>query len=234
MGQIIGGVFVLIIALIALFVWLASRANKRRSESIREWSFRNGYNFTPGPMPALQLAPIERFEIKGETVEAEARNIASGSRMTLFDFSHATRHESGVMNNRTQYQRKITACALFKLDEPLPRFMFMSMSTAGSDSLTGKLVSSAIGLAKFVGPGRPGQLIAIDDRPGFLLHTDDDAERVQSLFREPRFFDDKCGWEVHCTGTWMLLSCKPVEPAGYDAFANLAQQIREHFTRLSS
>jgi hypothetical protein len=240
-------VFALIFVIVILAIVAAVRAGKRRTETLRQWSFRSGYNFTPGPMPALELAPVELFEVKGETVEANACNVASGSRMTLFDFIHATRHSYGVMNNRTSYVRKTRSCALFKLDEPLPRFTFAPMSTEGPDSLTGKLLSATAGLAKFVGGYRPGRLIPIDDRPGFLLHSDDDPKRVKALFTDARqFFDDKCGWDIRSYGSWMYLSCdpkiykhgwnegSPVSPANYDEFANMAQLIREHFKTTSS
>jgi hypothetical protein len=240
--QIVVGVFAFIFIIVILAIVAAVRAGKRRSENLREWSFRSGYNFTPGPMPALELAPLELFEVKGETVEANARNVASSSRMTLFDFDHATRHSSGVMNNHTTYVRKTISSVLFKLDEPLPRFTFAAMSTAGSDSLTGKLMSATLGVAKFVGGHRPGILIPIDDRPGFLLHSDDDPERVKPFFIDARqFFDDKCGWTVQSFGSWLYVLCDPtiykhgweenssVSPKNYDEFANMAQLIREHF-----
>jgi len=228
-GLIVGAVFALIIGLIVLGVAGVLRANRRRSDTIREWAFRSGYNFTPGPMPAQQLAPIDRFEVKGETVEASARNVASASRVTLFDFDHATRHQSGTFNNRTQYQRRTASCALFKLEEPLPRFTFSAMSTFDQNSLAGKMMAAVINIAD-----RSSGIIPIADRPGFLLHTDEDADRVRSLFREPHFFDDKCGWNVLSTGSWMLLSCNPVAPENYDTFRNQAQTIYDHFRHSSS
>jgi hypothetical protein len=240
--QIVLGVFAFVFAIVILAIIGGVRAGKRRREDIREWSFRNGYNFTPGPMPALQLAPIELFEIKMPTVEATARNIAAGSRGTLFDFTHATRYSHGVMNNRTTYTRKTHSAALFKLDEPLPRFQFAPVSTAGSNSLMGKLATASIGLANFVGSHRPGQMIPIEDRPGFLLHTVDDPEQVKPLFAgAPQFFDDKCGWDIHSYGSWLYMTCDPliyqhgwkqnstVHQQHYDEFAALARKIREYF-----
>ena len=245
--QIVVGVFAFIFAIVILAIVAAVRAGKRRSENLREWSFRNGYNFTPGPMPALQLAPIELFEIKGEVVEADARNVASGSRMTLFDFVHATRHSYGVSGNRTTYTRRTHSVALFKLDEPLPRFVFAPVSNAGSDSLTGKIMSATVGLANFAGTHVPGTRIPIDERPGFILHGLDDPERVKPLFADARqFFDDKCGWDIQSHGSWLYVTCNPmiykhgwkeestVSPANYDEFANMAQLIREHFRQSSS
>jgi len=228
-GQIVFGVFAFIILLIILAITSAVRANKRRSNNIREWAFRSGYDFTPGPMPAHDLAPIAPLEMSGETVEANARNIARGSRLTLFDFDHATRHSSGVMNNRTQYTRKSMSCALFKVEEPLPRFSFSPMAVYDQNTLAGKMMAAAIHIAD-----HNSGIIPIADRPGFLLHTDDDVERVKSLLREPHFFDDKCGWGVQSTGSWMLLTCNPVEAENYDKFRDQAQAIYDHFRHSSS
>ena len=230
MGQIIGGVIVLIGAVIAIFVMLARGGSRRRTETLRQWAFRSGYNFTPGPVPASQLAPIREFESGGEVVESNARNVASRPRVTLFDFDHATRHEHGVMNNRTEYRRSVESCALYQLDEPLPRFSFNALSAADQNSLAGRMMAKAMGVID-----GEGQIIAFDDRPGFLLFTDDDVARVKPLFAEPHFFDDKCGWSVRSTGSWLLLSTKTPAPAEtYDAFAATAQKIYDHLRHSSS
>jgi hypothetical protein len=243
MGLIVGSVFGVIVLLIVLGVSAALRAAKRRKANLREWAFRNGFDFAEGPMPARELAPIAPFELDDKTTTADARNVTRGSRgayVTLFDFDHTSRTRSGPHGNRTQSQTKTTSCALFKLDEPLPHFDFGAMGVASADSFQGKLMAAALALAKRVGPER-GQMIELDDRPGFLLRTEDDPAKVKPLFADVHFFDDKTGWTVLSQGSWLLLMCDPnlyqhgwergsiVNEKNYDEFVSVATKIHDHF-----
>jgi hypothetical protein len=224
------------------------RASRRRRANLREWAFRNGFEYTQGPLPAHDLAPLPSLEVKGQVSQADASNITRGSRMTLFDLTRTIRTRYGVQNRNTRLTTKTTSCAVFKLPEPLPRFDFAALGVADPNSFQGKLISGVVSLAQAVGLSEDrGELIPIDGRPGFLLRGYE-PERLKPLFASDRvhFFDDKCGWTVEVDGTCLMVSCDPtfyehgwerstvVDEKNYDDFVRVSQQVYDHFLHSSS
>jgi hypothetical protein len=239
--QIVLSVLAFTVVLIVLGIISAVRRSKRRRATLREWSFRNGFDYAEGPTPAYDIAPLGMFEIKDEITRSDALNITRGSRVTIFDHQETTKQQSGPYNNRVRFQTKTRSCALYKLAEPLPEFDFSALTTAAPDTFQGKLMAKVIDLAKMVG-GKPGVVVPIGDRPGFLLRGIE-ADRIAPLFAEGRahFFDDKCGWSVESHDSWLLVSCdpsiyqhgwergSPVSEKNYDDFVRISQQIHDHF-----
>jgi len=234
--QIIFGAFALVITLIILGIIKALGASKRRRLALREWSFRHGFDYTEGPMPAGQLAPIPPFQVSDSIVGAEARNITRGSHgtyVTIFDVAQ-TRLER--RSNRTFRQTDTKSCALFSLSEPLPRFEFSAIFAGGVTTLQGKLLAEAVKLAASLAPER-GEIIPFPDRPGFMLRALEDTPRVAQLFGEIHFFDDKQGWQICSYGKWLaVISERPflVQPENYDAFVEMVTKVYDHFRHSSS
>jgi hypothetical protein len=240
---IVLGAFGLAVLLIGWAIMASVQRAKRRRAELRDWAFRSGYDYQEGPMPARELAPLKYFELTPNIVRADATNIARGSRLTLLDLERT--HYTRSSGNSKSYSRKSTSCALFKLDEPLPRFSFAALSTAAPDTLQGKLMSGVASLAKFVGSSE-GQPIPIPDRPGFLA-VSHEPQKAAPLFADGRthFFDDKCGFSVECEGSWMVVSCDAnlygqnrgwersalVDAKNYDEFVRVATAVRDHFTQ---
>jgi hypothetical protein len=217
---------------------------KRRKGKIREWAFRSGCDYVEGPMPARELASINDFATNEPGSEAVATNIIRGSRgvpFTLLDLRRTTTKQRGRRGNRNERTTSSDTCALFSLTSPLPGFYFNPITTAGLDTVYGKLLGGIMAIAESVdaNPGR--QRIPIPDRPGFLLISHD-GDRPAPLFaaERARFFDDKCGWTVEAEGSWLLLTCNPaiyghgfkrlsqslVDAPNYDDFLSVALAIR--------
>jgi hypothetical protein len=241
--QITLGVLAVVVLLVIYGIISVVRASRRRKANLRDWAFRNGFDYTEGPLPAHDLAPLPSLEIAGQVSQADAHNITRGSRMTIFDLMRTTRTRYGIQNRNTRLNTKTTSCAVFKLPEPLPRFDFYAVGVADPNSFQGKLISGVVGLAKAVGTAEDrGELISIDERPGFLLRGYE-PERIKPLFAYDRvhFFDDKCGWTVEVDGTSLMVSCDPtiyehgwerssvVSETNYDDFVRISQQIHDHF-----
>src|SRR4051794_38725340 len=108
---IVLGAFGLAVFLIILAITTGVRRTKRRKAQIREWAFRSGFDYQEGPMPARELAPLQRFTVDGETTVADASNVARGSRgapVILFDLRHTSCQRSGAYGNRTEHTTKTT------------------------------------------------------------------------------------------------------------------------------
>lgn len=200
---------------------------RRRDSQIRDWAFRSGYDYQPGPFPARDLAPISYLQ------DADASNVARGSRVTLMDLNRTV----GPSNDR---ETRVSSCALFKLAKPLPPFSFFAISSDGPDSLQGQLLGKMMGMAKSFAGGRFAEagVVTIESRPGFLIRSTE-PERVRRLFADDRlgFFDDKTGWTMVSEESWLLLSRErqPLNDAtDYDQFVHEAQAIHDHFFHSSS
>lgn len=243
-----------VLAIIGLFVLMliagilgSALQMKRRKGRIREWAFRNGFDYLEGPMPARDLASIRDFATDDSHIEATATNIVRGSRgatVTLLDLRRTTKKHSGSHGNRTEYSTSRDTCALFSLAEPLPGFYFNPLTTAGIDTVYGKLLGGITSFAQAVEGSPARQRIPIPDRPGFLLISHD-GDRPAPLFagERARFFDDKCGWTVETEGSWLLLTCNPaiyghgwkrmsvVDAPYYDELVNVAISIHAQLTK---
>src|SRR5437660_1221892 len=241
---IVLGAFGLGIFLIILAISTSVARGRKRKGQIRDWAFRNGYQYEEGPVPARELAPIAQFAIDDTTTSADAFNVARGSRLTLADLRRTAAQHFGAYGNQSQHTTRSVSCALVKLGTPLPPFSFSALTMQGPDSLQGKLMGGVISLAKFAGAKAGLVLVDIENRPGFLL-TSQQSDAVRPLFAAGRaqFFDDKCGWSIECDGTWMLLVCDPaiygagkgwsrtnlVDAGHFDEFASIARSIHDHF-----
>jgi hypothetical protein len=241
---IVLGAFGLGILLIILAISASVARGRRRNGQIRDWAFRNGYQYEAGPVPASELAPIAQFTLDDKTTSADAFNVARGSRLTLADLRRTSVRHFGAYGNTTDHSTRTVSCAFTKLGTPLPPFSFSALTAKGPDSLQGRLMGGVVSLAKAVGGGTAGDVVAIENRPGFLLMTHQ-AEAVRSLFAAGRaeFFDDKCGWSVECDGSWLLVVCDPsiygaekgwprtqlVDAGHFDEFVSIARSILEHF-----
>lgn len=246
--QITLGVLAIVGFLVIFGIVSVVRASRRRRANLREWAFRNGFDYTEGPLPAYDLAPLPSLEVKGQVSQADANNITRGSRLTLFDLTRTIRTRYGVANRNTRLSTKTTSCAVFKLPEPLPRFDFFAVGVADPDSFQGKLIAGVVGLAQAVGLSEDrGELIPIEGRPGFLLRGYE-PERIKPLFASDRvhFFDDKSGWSIEVDGTCLMVTCDPamyehgwerstvVDEKNYDDFVRISQQVYDHFLHSSS
>jgi len=246
--QIVLSVLAVALFLVILGIISAVRSSRRRKANLRDWAFRNGFDYSEGPLPAHDLAALPSLEVKGQVSQADAHNITRGSRLTLFDLTRTTRTRYGVQNRNTRLNTKTTSCAVFKLAEPLPRFDFYAVGVADPNSFQGKLISGVVSLAQTVGLSEDrGELISIEGRPGFLLRGYE-PDRIKPLFASDRvhFFDDKCGWSVEVDGTCLMVSCDPVmyehgwerstvvDEKNYDDFVRISQQIYDHFLHSSS
>jgi hypothetical protein len=241
---IVLGAFGLGIFLIILAISTSVARGRRRNSQIRDWAFRNGYQYEAGPVPARELAPIAQFAIDDKTSSADAFNVARGSKFTLADLRRTSVQHFGAYGNNTQHTTRTVSCALTKLGTPLPPFSFSALTMQGPDTLQGKLMGGVISLAKFAGAKAGVVMVEIENRPGFLL-TSPQADAMQPLFASGRaqFFDDKCGWSVECDGSWLLVVCDPaiygagkgwsrtglVDAEHFDEFATIARSIHEHF-----
>ena len=218
---------------------------KRRTLGIREWAFRNGFDYVEGPVPAGDLAPIRDLTTSDKVTESKATNILRGSRgvtMTLFDLQRTTRNQTG-RRKRMAEESTAKTCALFKLSNTLPQFWLMPLTTSGPEAFP-RLLGGATSLARAVSAGTAGQPIEIKDRPGFLLLSHDPS-RAAALFDgdRARFFDDKCGWNIDSEDGWLLVSCDPtlyrqggwkrfavVDAPHFDDFVSIAVSIQGLFT----
>lgn len=243
-GWIVLGAFGLGILLIIWAISAGLARSRRRNGQIRDWAFRNGYQYEAGPVPARELAPIAQFAIDDTTTSAEAFNVARGSRLTLADVSRTSVQHFGSYGNDTRHTTRSFSCALFKLDTPLPPFSFSALSPRGPESVQGRLMGGVASLARFAGAKAGIVLVDIENRPGFLL-TSHQPDAARPLFAGGRaqFFDDKCGWSVECDGSWLLAVCDPaiygagkgwsrtglVEAEHFDEFVSIARSIHEHF-----
>jgi hypothetical protein len=241
---IVLGAFGLGILLIILAISASVARGRRRKGQIRDWAFRNGYQYEEGPVPAGELAPIAHFAIDKSTTRADAFNVARGSKFTLADLRRTSVRHFGAYDNQTDYSTRSVSCAFARLGTPLPPFSFSALTAKGPESLQGRLMAGVVSLAKGVAGDALGEVVAIENRPGFLLTTHQ-AEEVRPLFASGRaqFFDDKCGWSVECDGSWLLLVCDPsiygagkgwsrtglVDAEHFDEFAGIARSIHDHF-----
>jgi len=244
--QIVLGVLAFALLLVIVGIINVVRGSKRRRATLRDWAFRNGFDYTEGPLPAHDVAPLDAFEIKAEVTRSDALNITRGSRVTIFDHQETRRTSYGPYNNRVRFTTKTRSCALYKLPEPLPPFEFNALTTASPDTFQGKLMAKVIDMAKLVRGNKAGEVIEIDGRPGFLLRGTE-ADRIKPLFAgRAQFFDDKCGWTVESHDSWLLVSCdptiyehgwergSPVSEKNYDEFVRISDQIHDHFLHSSS
>jgi hypothetical protein len=241
---IVLGAFGLGIFLIILAISTSVARGRRRKGQIRDWAFRNGYQYEEGPVPARELAPIAQFAVDDATTSADAFNVARGSRLTLADLRRTSVRHFGAYGNNIQLTTRTVSCAFTKLGAPLPPFSFSALTMQGPDSLQGRLMAGVISLAKFAGAKAGVVMVDIENRPGFLL-TSPQADAVRPLFASGRaqFFDDKCGWSVECDGSWLLLVCDAaiygagkgwsrtdlVDGEHFDEFASVARTIHDHF-----
>ncbi|GEM_PF-1798285 len=224
----------------------ALRASAKRTKNLREWAFRNGFEYIAGPLPASQLAPIPFFQLSETTSGADAVNIVRGSRgvyITLFDLEHTSRQRDST--NRLVTSSETTTCALFQFPRKLPRFEFTAIGAAEPGSIQGKLIGAVVNMAMVAGTHK-GTLVPIEDRPGFLLLAFDEPERVREIFSSPHFFDDKRGFTVRAHDSWLLVSCDPtlygqgweqsklVAVKNYDDYIAVAERIYDHFRHSSS
>lgn len=243
---IVLGAFGLGILLIVLAISASVARGRRRKGQIRDWAFRNGYQYEEGPVPAIELAPIAQFAIDKTTTSADAFNVARGSKFTLADLRRTSVRHFGAYGNATDYSTRSVSCAFTRLGTPLPPFSFSALTAKGPDTLQGRLMGGVVSLAKAAGGGTIGDVVDVENRPGFLLTTHQ-AGDVRPLFASGRaqFFDDKCGWSVECDGSWLLLVCDPniygadkgwsrtslVDAGHFDEFVSIARSIHEHFAQ---
>ncbi len=242
------GAFGLGILLIILAISRGVAAARRRKAQIRDWAFRNGYEYIEGPIPAWEVAPIAKFRIDENTTSADAFNVVRSARIILTDVRRTAVRHFASHGNQTEHTTRSGSCALFKLASPLPAFSFSALSAQGPDSFQGKLLGGVAALAKYAAGGDLGTVVDMENRPGFLL-TSHQPEAAGPLFAagRARFFDDKCGWSAESDGSWLLVHCDPtiyglshgwprtstVDGEHYDEFATIARAIHDHLTQRS-
>src|SRR5689334_3557280 len=117
------GTFVVLV--LGLFV-KAAMSGRRRAAAIKEWAFRNGMSYAPGPVDVESVAKIPQDEVPENLIRRNASNVISGRRgrydITVFDMHETT---GGRNTNTRTYVEKTTA--ILKLPEPLPPFRFMTI-----------------------------------------------------------------------------------------------------------
>jgi len=224
--KLIAGAGVLLFLLIVVAVMRSRARSKKRVDEIRQWAFRNGFEFIEGPMPGRSLADTKLM------TGADASTITRSGRVTLFDL----RQTSGTGADSST---RVGSAALFQMEHSLPAFQFMAATAQGSDSLQGqmigKLMAGAKALAAERGESNKG-ILMFENRPGFFVHTDD-MERTKRIFSDDRlsFFDDKVGWSIAADGSWLIASkIELVAAEHYDELLHTAQSIHDHFFHSSS
>ncbi len=232
---------------ILLIVWgvihaAASARRRRRKAGLRDWAFRNGFDYTEGPVPARDLASIQFFATDTVVRDVTATNIVRGPRgtnVTLLDLHRTTRSYSGPYGIRAPSTDSTHTYALFNLADPVPSFSFTALTADGPDTERGQALAQLTRLAQSA-PGRSDH-IAVPDHPGFLLISHGGEAAPLFTSERVRFFEDKCGWTVLGEGSWLLLSADPmiyehgwkrmpvVDVTNYDDFVDLATAIRQYF-----
>jgi hypothetical protein len=219
-AALVGGAFLFVVLILVFAVIRGSGRTRKRKEDIKQWAFRNGFDYVDGPMPARELAPIAHFD------NADAYNVTRGSRIAVMDLRR-------TIGSTGDTSTRITSSVLFQLSEPLPPFTFMAISAEGPDSMQGQILGKMMGLAKAAGGDSlaASGMVMIESHPGFLIRSPQ-PDRVRPLFAEDRvrFFDDKIGWGIECEGSWLLLSKQDLADAEhYDEFVHAARSIHDHF-----
>ncbi len=188
---------------IVLLVWVlvkAAMSGRRRSAAIKEWAFRNGMQYVPGP---VDVPKMPQDETAGNLVSRKAWNVVSGRRehydVTIFDLHQVT----GNRNRRTYSTRTV---ALLKLPEPLPPFRFLALANFGPSSFGTKLFAVAERMIAELAADSQGTMIQLPDHPGlFLLSKDPDATRALFTPSVIDYFSQHSGYGITTEGTSMMI-----------------------------
>src|SRR5258708_18446100 len=179
---------------ILLIVWgvihtAASARRRRRKAGLRDWAFRNGFDYTEGPAPARDLASIQFFATDTLVRGVTATNIVRGPRVTnvtLLDLHRTTRSYSGPYGIRAPSTDSTHTYALFNLADPVPSFSFTALTADGPDTERGQA------LAQLTRPAQSAPVrsspIAIPDPPGCLLISPGGATPPLSTSERVRSF----------------------------------------------
>lgn len=215
---VVGGVTFVIVLLVFAVIRTRGRSS-RRSEAIRQWAFRNGFEFIERTMPARELAPMTYLE------HAEASNVARSSRAVIMDFRPGRTSDQEGENGPF-------SAALLSLSKPVPPFTFMSISSADADSFQGSFLEKMMATAKTLAGARGKSVVTVPSRPGFFIYSAE-PERAQRLFTEDRIrlLDDKVGWSIEGEGLWLVVSKRVTIPAEeYDEFFHQVETVRDYFS----
>jgi len=229
---------------LVVVVWLvalAIRAAKARQKELREWAFRNGFDYTPGPMPANQIAPIDCFTLAENVTVLDASNIVRGSRgmpVTFFDLKRTTRGTSP--GGSIDHDTNLESCAAFSVSGVnFPRFSFIALMSAGAGTLRAKLMETAITMGSKLNPAAMESVVRFEAYPGMLLSGRGSHDAKDAFAELLPFFAERTGWQIEGDGSWLILRCRPdfhaegfrrgrvVDPRDYDLYVARAGEIAE-------
>jgi hypothetical protein len=225
---------------VVLILWMivkAALSGRRRAAAIKEWAFRNGMSYVPGPVEVENVAKIPQDETPDNLIRRNAWNVISGRRghydVTVFDLHQTT---GGYDTKTRTYTTKTVA--VLKLPNPLPPFRFMTLGDLKLGSIRANMVGAVEKLAMKVDGGKHGTIIEIPDHPGLvLLSRDPDATRPLFTPAVIDYFAQHGGYGLTTEGTSMMVdrtmtrttaTLEQIETLINDA-SSIAQQFHQGF-----
>ncbi|MGZ7081275.1 MAG: hypothetical protein ACXVJT_17810 [Thermoanaerobaculia bacterium] len=209
--------FIGAIVFVVIAIGRQRRLWRARPAILRALASRRGYQFVENPGQPSELAPIRPLEKEGNVEKLELPAAVKGrtvdATFTLFDMYTETRWRTSGNVSGTRYNTLVTYKTLINIKAAphrWPHFEFAVVAHAAADSMTGKLLAMAEGLAAGImeSSSRGLKHVPLPGQPGSQLYVGDAASPQVPVLRDTlvKLFEQRNGWWVGALDDSMTIS----------------------------